>query len=343
MKQKLAKLARILFILASIGSLYFVPWKIIWVWALPLPTTIEEQLEQGISHGFDGVIVYVDKPGEPPAFYAAGWHDRELKIPAYPDAYFKIASIGKLYHALAITKLVSEDKLSLDQTLSYYFPELVGKIEYADQITLRMLVQHRSGIPNLTDTPNFYVNPPKDSEEALSRIFHLPADFVPDTDYAYSNTNYLLLSELIGKTSTAGKFEYFKKAILDPLERKHTFVSKEQIAIDSLMGGYYVGIEENIKTANYGSMIATAQDVGVFLRALNEGTIFGPGEKEIYDQIYVYEHTGLLPGYMSIAKYHADIDAVVIQFINTTNFSGYEWSISEIVYNRILKILRKDT
>lgn len=342
MKQKLAKLARIIFILASVGSLYFVPWKIIWVWALPLPNTVEEQLEQGISHGFDGMILYVDKAGAPPVLYAAGWHDRELKIPAYPQAYFKIASIGKLYHALAITKLVSEERLSLDQTLSDYFPELEGKIEYNDRITLRMLVQHRSGIPNLTDTPNFYVNPPKDSEEALSRIFGLPADFVPDTNYAYSNTNYLLLSELIERIHSEGKYAYFKESIFDPLGLERTFVSKEQIEIDSLMSGYYVGIEDDIKTANYGSMIATAHDVGVFLRALNEGTVFGPGEKEIYDQIYVYEHTGLLPGYMSIAKYHADIDAVVIQFVNTTNFSGYEWSISEIVYNRILRIIRKE-
>jgi CubicO group peptidase (beta-lactamase class C family) len=146
------------------------------------------------------------------------------------------------------------------------------------------------------------VNPPKDSEEALSRIFDLPADFVPDTDYAYSNTNYLLLSELIGRINPEGKYAYFKESILDPLELEHTFVSKEQIEIDSLMSGYYVGIEADIKTANYGSMIATAQDVGLFLRVLNEGTIFGLGEKEIYDQIYVYEHTGLLPGYMSIAK-----------------------------------------
>lgn len=63
-------------------------------------------------------------------------------------------------------------------------------------------------------------------------------------------------------------------------------------------------------------------------------------EQEIYSSIYVYEHTGLLPGYQSIAKYHKDIDAVVVQLVNTTDFNGYTWNLSEIVYNRVVKIVR---
>ncbi len=62
-------------------------------------------------------------------------------------------------------------------------------------------------------------------------------------------------------------------------------------------------------------------------------------EEAIYSSIYKYEHTGLLPGYQSIARYHRDIDAVVVQFVNTSG--GDSWAKSEIVYNRIIKILRK--
>jgi CubicO group peptidase (beta-lactamase class C family) len=340
MRKNIGKIARIVLMLISISSLYFVPWKIIYVWALPLPDQVQTQLDEGVSHGFDGMIVYIDKAGAPPAFYASGFHNRALKMPADPHDFFKIASIGKLYHALAITKLVSEKRLTLDQTLAFHFPELVGRIEYAERITIRMMVQHRSGIPNLSNTPNFYMNLPKSFEEALGKILDTPADFEPGSSYAYSNTNYLLLSELIKRVTGGDKFDYFRKTILNPLGLKNTFISIDQINMDQLMGGYYVGVEEDIKTTNYGSMIATAEDVGIFLRALNEGVVFGPGEKEIYDSIYVYEHTGLLPGYMSIARYHEEIDAVVVQFVNTTDFSGYEWSISEIVYSRILKILK---
>lgn len=125
-----------------------------------------------------------------------------------------------------------------------------------------------------------------------------------------------------------------------PLKLNNTFGSLSEVNMDDLMSGYYVGIEEDIKTADYGSMIATAEDVGLFLRALNDGSLFDEGEREIYSSIYEYGHTGLIPGYQSIAKYHPDIDAVVVQFTNTTDFDGYNWSLSEIAYNRIVKILR---
>jgi D-alanyl-D-alanine carboxypeptidase len=88
----------------------------------------------------DGIIVYVDEAGEPPAFYTAGWKDRENQIPADPQSLFKIASINKLYVAVATTKLVNDQRLSLDDTLADHFPELVGRIEYAETITLRINV-----------------------------------------------------------------------------------------------------------------------------------------------------------------------------------------------------------
>jgi hypothetical protein len=112
--------------------------------------------------------------------------------------------------------------------------------------------------------------------------------------------------------------------------------------MDDMMSGYYVGYEEDLKTNDYGSMIATAEDVGIFLRALNDGSVFKEGGQEIYSSIYVYEHGGLIPGYQSLAEYHKDIDTVVVQFMNTTDFNGYEWNLSEIVINRIVKIVRRN-
>lgn len=88
-----------------------------------------------------------------------------------------------------------------------------------------------------------------------------------------------------------------------------------------------------------GSMVATAQDVGIFLRALNDGSLLNKQEQAIYSSVYKYEHTGLLPGYESIARYHKDIDAVVIQFVNTSG--GNAWTISEIVYDNIIKMLSR--
>ncbi len=338
-KKQTKRILRIVFIIASISSLYFVPWILVRAWLAPLPDTVQEQVDEAIGLGFDGMIVYLDEAGKPPAFYAAGWHDRKNKIPAYPQALFKIASISKLYVAVAITKLAHDQRLSLDKTLAEYFPELVGRIENAEKITLRMMVQHRSGIPNLTDNPGFWENPPKSSEEALGYALDLPANFEPGEDYGYSNTNYLLLSEIIDELVGYSHHQYIKEEMLIPLELNNTFASIDEVDIDDVMSGYYVGFEDDLKTEDNG-MLATAEDVGIFLRALNDGSVFDEGEQEIYSSIYVYEHTGLVPGYQSVAKYHKDMDAVVIQFTNTTNFDGYNWNLSEIVYGRIVKILR---
>ncbi len=121
--------------MASISSLWFVPWILVKAWILPLPDTVQEQVNQAIGLGFDGMIVYVDQAGKPPEFYAAGWHDRKNKIPANPKALFKIASISKLYVAVAVAKLVHDKQLSLDKTLVDYLPELAGRIENAEKIT----------------------------------------------------------------------------------------------------------------------------------------------------------------------------------------------------------------
>ena len=334
------RILRIVFISASISSLYFVPWILVKAWILPLPNTVNEQLNEAIGYGFDGMIVYVDQTGKPPEFYAAGWHDRKNKILAYPQALFKIASITKLYIAVAAAKLVKTERLSLDKTLAYYFPELAARIENSKKITLRMMLQHRSGIPNYIDHPDYWTKPPKNKQETLEYALDLPADFEPGEDYGYSNTNYMLVSDLIDKTLGYSHQQYIKEKILIPLELKNTFGSIHEVDIDDVMSGYYVGVETDFKTEDTGLMLATAEDVGIFLRALNDGSVFNEGEQEIYSSIYVYEHTGLLVGYQSIAKYYKDIDTIVIQFNNTTNFDGYNWNLAEIIYSRIVKILR---
>ena len=333
------QILRMVLLVGTISSMFFVPWILVKAWILPLPGTVQEQVNEAIGHGFDGMIVYVDQTGRSPALYAGGWKDRNNKIPADPKALFKIGSISKLYVAVAITKLVNDNRLSLDKTLADYFPELVGRIENAEKITLRMMVQHRSGIPNYTDHPGFWENPPETRKATLELVLDLPANFEPDDDYGYSNTNYLLLRELIAKVVGYSQQQYIKEEIFIPLKLNNTFFSLEEVNIDDVMSGYYVGYEPDLKTVEQG-MLATAEDVGIFLRALNDGSVFDKGEQEIYSSIYVYEHGGLVPGYQSLAEYHEDIDTVVIQFMNTTNFDGYNWNLSEIVINRIVKILR---
>ena len=342
MKSKLKLVIRILLFLGTVISLYFVPWPIVIAWIKPLPNNIQEQVDKAAEYGFEGIVVCVNKTGNKCEFYTSGYKNRENKIPADPNSFFKIASVGKLYDAVAVAKLVRDGKLSLDKTLSNYLPELKGRIEYADKITLRMLVMHRSGIPNFTDTYMYWAAPKETEDEQLALILDKPANFKPGEDYEYSNTNYLLLGRIMTRVLGYDKFQYIQNEILNPLNLKHTFGSIHEVNIDDVMSGYYVGYDVDLKTDNIGSMLATAEDLSIFIRALNDGSVFrDKKEQDIYTSIYKYEHTGLIPGYQTIAKYHKDIDAVVIQFTNTVNFEGYNWNMSEIMYNKIVKIVRK--
>lgn len=341
-KTKLKQLVRIFLFLGTAISLYFVPWPIVSAWIMPLPNTIQEQVDEAEGYGFDGVIVYVKKKGESSEFYTSGYKNRESKVRADSNTLFKIASVDKLYYAVAVAKLVRNGKLSLDKTLADYLPELEGRIEYASQITLRMLVQHRSGIPNFTDTYMYWSAPKETAEDKLALITGQPASFKPDESYEYSNTNYLLLGQIMSRVLGYNQFQYIQKEILDPLDLRHTFGSIQEVNIDDVMSGYYVGYDKDLKSDNMGSMLATAEDLGRFIQALNDGSVFrDKKEQELYSSIYRYEHTGLIPGYQTIAKYHADIGGVVIQFTNTVDFEGYNWSMSEIMYSRVVEILRK--
>ena len=123
--------------LGTVVSMFFVPWPLLKVHVTPLPTTIQQQLDDALGYGFDGIIAYVDQQGCVPELYAAGYKDKQKRVAADPQALFKIASIGKLYDAVAIAKLVVAQRLSLDATLAEYFPELMGRIEHTDEITVR--------------------------------------------------------------------------------------------------------------------------------------------------------------------------------------------------------------
>ncbi|MCB0638047.1 MAG: beta-lactamase family protein, partial [Lewinella sp.] len=326
-KKNAKRIIRITLLVGTIVSMFFVPWILVKAWILPLPDTVQQQLDEAIGHGFDGMIVYIDQAGQPPQYYAAGWHNRESRIPANPRALFKIASISKLYDAVAVTKLVSAGRLSLDQTIADYLPELVGRIENAEKITLRLMIQHRSGIPNFTDAPNFWAAPTATYEESLALILDKPANFAPGEGYEYCNTNYLLINKIMDDVLGYPNFQFIQEEILTPLHLNHTFGSLSEVNLDDVMSGYHVGYPHDLKADEHG-MLATAEDVGTFLRALNEGTLFGPGEQEIYSSIYKYEHAGWVPGYLSFAEYYEDLDSVVVEFYSTTDPKLYNWNLS---------------
>ena len=300
--------------------------------------TLQEEMDKAVEDGFDGMIVYVNQEGKS-SFYSAGFNNRENQIPADPHSLFKIASISKLYMAAATSKLVADNKLSLDARLSDLLPEVEGRIEYANEITLEMMLQHRSGIIDWSGEPEIEGETFDDYMSFMARIYDQKAKFKPNKRYSYSNSNYLLIAEIIDRTLGYSHQEYIQTEILDPLGLIHTYKDYKDADTSRVMSGYLIDWEPDLRSWDFplpgGNMVATAKDVGIFLRALIDGTLFTNMEQEIYSSVYEYEHTGWLPGYCSIARYHSDIDAVIVQFVNTSGKETF-WLKLKRVYNKIL-------
>ncbi len=355
-KRRIVRALRIIMpLIAIIIVIVVAPLDLVPAWIAPLPDTVQEQVDDAIDYGLDGIVVYVDQAGEAPQFYAAGWKNKPTQEPADPHALFRIGSISKLYIATAVAKLASNGTLSLDKTLADYLPDLADRIENADQITLRMMVQHRSGIPNFTDAEGWdWFASQTDIDEALALVLDQPADFAPDTRTSYSNTNYLLIGRILDNVLGYSHHQYIAEEILAPLGLTHTVSLLSEVAYDDVVSGYWYEYDDDLRQLDHvipgGSMIATAEDVGIFLRALNDGSLLNDDEQAIYSSIYEYEHTGWVPGYHSIARYYEDMDTVVVQFVSTTGgdtwrtaniVGGKATGISTIIYNRIVRIVSR--
>ncbi len=336
------KLLKIILLFLGICSLYFVPWPLLKTWIMPIGQTVDAELKDAVSKNFDAAIVCIVNQNEEVKTYAQGIQSRETKESVNPNTLFKIASCSKLYTALAITKMANDSLIDLNHTLSFYFPELKNRLKNSDKITIKMLMQHRSGLPDFTRVNNYWEHPNDNNKERLDIVLDLDVHFAPGTDYEYSNTNYLLLAEIIKKVTGNEKFKYIKENILNPLKLYNTYGSIKDVNPDRVISGYYEGYEFDLKLDDNGLMLATAEDLAKFILYLNNGKAFSSKkEEELYHSLYESNHTGLIPGYQSIARYHSDLNAAVVLFTNNTNLLGYHWNLHQIYYNRIIKILKE--
>ena len=305
------------------------------------PTTIQEALDNGINQGVDSIFIYIDQVSESPVSASAGIQDRRSSKPAVPESLFKIASVSKLFIALTVTKLIHQNLLRQDDTLAMWLPDLTGRIRNANIISLRNMLQHRSGIPDFDSQRGFsWQLPQTDIDQTLEYALDLPADFMPDVRYEYSNTNYLLLAKIIDGALGYSHRAHIQDFILTPLGMTDTYSLLAEIDSDLMVRGYW----ENMDTTEQdyvipgGSMISTVRDTAVFLRSLATGSLMSIEERRLYTSFYFLRHSGWLPGYQSIARYEPDIDAVVVLFVNTTG--GNSEIVIEATYNNVLSVLR---
>ncbi len=306
-------------------------------------TSVESALDHGVASGLDGIWVYVDDGSGAPEFKAAGNQDRATLAPADVSNLFKIASISKMFIAVSGTKMATAGTLQLDDTLAQWLPDLATRIENADSITVRHLLLHRSGVPDFDSVPGFSWNDAHtDIDALLELVLDRPADFAPGARYEYSNTNYLLLGRLFDTALGYHHHLFVQDEILAPLGMMNTYSLLGDADITQLAHGYWNGVDriDQDYVVPGGSMVSTAEEVGIFLRALATGSLLTPDERQTYESLFTgFGHSGWLPGYQSNAQYFSDMDTVLVQFVNETG--GSTEIVAQEVYDSLVDYLRR--
>lgn len=200
------------------------------------------------------------------------------------DAPFIIGSNSKSFTAAAVMQLVEQDRIGLDEPISKYLPNA----REGDNITVRQLLNHTSGISTYDTQDNYKVS----SKQGT---------------YVYANANYGLLGQIVEAVSGIPYCDYVKTHIFEPLEMEHTFTSLEEAKNNGLMPGYrnYFGlmIPEELPYPDAdsrgwlsipaGYILSSASDMGKYLQFyLNNGAgILQPQSIQtmFYDNVKVSE------------------------------------------------------
>ncbi len=167
----------------------------------------------GPTFRFHGVVL-VARGGEVLYEQAFGTADAQTGEPNTVRTRFRLGLLTEPFTATAVLQLRDEGLLELDDTLDHYLPELPR----GNQVTIRDLLSHRSGIPNYTDSPSFPVWKAEyhNTSAMLERLAKLPLEFVPGTATAPSNSNYYLLGAIIERITGASYGEHMAEQLFGP-------------------------------------------------------------------------------------------------------------------------------
>jgi D-alanyl-D-alanine carboxypeptidase len=208
-----------------------------------------------------------------------------------------LQSVSKTYMAVGILKLYEQGKIDLQAPMTNYLPEKYARyITGGDRVTMQMLLNHTSGIPEYNFQPDYvakflqHTDYKFEPEEYLKYIEDKPLDFEPGSKYSYRNTNYVLLA-LIADALTGDHTAFLSETIFKPLGLNNTFYRHEAgylnypQLVNSYWDRYSSSIVENVSQMqrnNVASLIgddgivATPVDAVKFLRGLMEGQLLLP-------------------------------------------------------------------
>lgn len=248
----------------------------------PTPNPLHAELQAALE-GFDakspGTLLAVRAPELDTFFGAAGSSDVDAEIAMTPQVLFGIASLTKSFTAAVVLALRDEGALTLDEPLGAY----CAACPFGDK-TVEQLLRHRSGLSDvireLFATDLAALADPWAIDDLLAL-----ADDTGETDFFYSNTNYLLLGLLIEAVTHDSWEAEVRRRLLDPLELHETYLPTVD-DVPPLAGGYFplnestlVDLRSFIHPSvgwSAGSMVSSASDVLRWMRLLTKGDAVAP-------------------------------------------------------------------
>lgn len=293
-------------------------------------------------HKFMGAVLLASE-GKPVFERALGYADVAGEIKATPDTHYRIGSISKMFTTVLVLQAVEAEKLSLDQKLAEYFPQVPN----ADKITLSMLLQHRSGIHNFTNNEDYlsYNTKPISQEALVKIIVDGGIDFEPGSKGDYSNSNFVLLTFILEKVYDKPFSQILEEKISVPLGLKSTSIftaSNSELgeSFSYTYNGKWIVETETDPTIplGAGAIASDVYDLNRFIFALFSGELiaeesldqmmeinqgFGRGMFSFpYYERKSYGHTGGIDGFRSFLAFFPEEKVTVAVLSNGLNYNN---------------------
>jgi len=214
---------------------------------------------------------------------AFGQADLERHVALTPEYRFRLGSLTKQFTACAILKLAEEGKLSVHDELTRYLPDYPTQ---GHSLTIEQVLTHTAGIPDYTHQPTFTPQLQRQDltpRQLVTLIEAQPLDFVPGTQFRYSNSGYVLLGYLIEVVSGKSYERYLQDTFFTPLGMTHTGYDHPEQVILERAAGYQPGPAgyENAAALSMslpyaaGSLLSNGDDLLHWYEALRQGRVVG--------------------------------------------------------------------
>ncbi|MEQ1613806.1 MAG: serine hydrolase domain-containing protein [Hyphomicrobiaceae bacterium] len=241
---------------------------------------------------------------------------------------WRIASVTKMVTAVVVMQLVREGRLGLDNAVATYLPRAVP---LADQITIRQLLNHTSGIPDYLAGPRVPINVSarmlkanlirhRPFRQRLADANRQPRTFKPGEMHEYSNTNYLLLERIIARVSGMSYDKIVQSRVLKPLGLTHTaFVDPANRLPRNQLRGYVAGdtkrgpfkshkrlvdvTRHDYLTGADGGLTSDLTDLTRLMDAIWSGPLLTAGERAAMTTDTVEDHDGVYRYGFGVAAY----------------------------------------